>query len=253
MRLARVITILLPLFSFVGLELIIIKSAWFFYILVAMNVLLVISLYFFLKTSHYYKSFFRVLVLPLFLLNSTVLYISVLTNSSLRQLVNALFLVILFIFLRNLYIYLFKPLKYSLQSLENINFFASFLILFYIMKGVLSLQSFVNIETWQILLLMFVVIFVLLLQLFWFHKIKLKNNFLFSTLLTLSLVEIIYASIFLPQTYSIIALFVAIVFYVIVGLCLFYLKFKLNKRLLKMYIGLFLIALIVIFLSSRWI
>jgi membrane protein YdbS with pleckstrin-like domain len=163
------------------------------------------------------------------------------------------FLAALFVYLRNLYIYLFKPLKYKSQSLENINFLISFVVIFYSVAGVLSLKNFIDLNLWQIIIPIAIVLFFILFQLFCLYQVKFKNNIIFSTILTLNIMEIVLISTFLPHTYSIIGLVIAIVFYASAGLSLLHLSYKLTKVQVKTHLGLSIIFLLLIFLSSRWI
>ena len=65
--------------------------------------------------------------------------------------------------------------------------------------------------------------------------------------------EIVLISTFLPHTYSIIGLVIAIVFYASAGLSLLHLSYKLTKVQVKTHLGLSITFLLLIFLSSRWI
>lgn len=252
MKILRLMTILVPVLAFIGLQLLAIQTTWFYYLLVFCN-LIIFSLYYFAQAAKTEKAWFNILVLPLLFLNSTILYSSILINTLLIQLLYLFFLIALFIYLRNLYIYFFKPLKYKSQSLENINFLISFIVVFYSVAGILSLKNFVDLDLWQIVIPIAIILFFILFQLFWFYKIKFKNNLIFSIIITLTLTEIVLASTYLPHIYSIIGLIVAILFYASAGLSLLELTYKLTKRQVKIYLSLSIISLLLIFLSSSWI
>jgi len=245
-------TILVPVLAFIGLQFLAIQTAWFYYLLIFCN-LIIFSLYYFAQAAKITKDWFKVLALPLLFLNSTILYSSILTNNSLIQLIYLFFLLALFIYLRNLYIYFFKPLKYKSQSLENANFLISFIVIFYSVGGILSLKNFIDLDLWQIIIPISIILFLMLFQLFWFYKIKFKNNLFFSIIIAFTLTEIVLASTYLPHTYSIIGLIIAILFYVSVGLSLLELTYKLTRKQVKIYLSLSIISLLLIFLSSSWI
>jgi len=252
MKIPRLMIILVPVLTFIGLEVLTMKPSWFYYVLIFSN-LVVFSLYFFARAAKTNRAWFNILILPLLFLNFSILYSSILTNTLLIQLLHFFFLGSLFVYLRNLYIYLFKPLKYKAQSLENINFLISFVVIFYSVAGILGLKNFFDLELWQIIVPIVIVLFSILFQLFWLYQVKFKNNIIFSIILTLTISEIVLISTFLPYMYSIIGLVIAIVFYTSAGLSLLYLSYKLSKLQLKIHLGLSITFLILIFLSSRWI
>jgi hypothetical protein len=144
-------------------------------------------------------------------------------------------------------------LKYKSQSLENANFLISFIVIFYSVGGILSLKNFIDLDLWQIIIPISIILFLMLFQLFWFYKIKFKNNLFFSIIIAFTLTEIVLASTYLPHTYSIIGLIIAILFYVSVGLSLLELTYKLTRKQVKIYLSLSIISLLLIFLSSSWI
>jgi hypothetical protein len=252
MKILRLMTILVPLLTFIGLQVLAMEPSWFYYVLIFCN-LVIFSLYYFARAAKTNRAWFNILILPLLFLNSSILYSSILTNTLLIQLLHLFFLAALFVYLRNLYIYLFKPLKYKSQSLENINFLISFVVIFYSVAGVLSLKNFIDLNLWQIIIPIAIVLFFILFQLFCLYQVKFKNNIIFSTILTLNIMEIVLISTFLPHTYSIIGLVIAIVFYASAGLSLLHLSYKLTKVQVKTHLGLSIIFLLLIFLSSRWI
>jgi hypothetical protein len=245
-------TIIVPVLTFIGLEFLSIEASWFYYILVFCN-LVIFSLYFFAHATKTNGSWFKVLILPLLFFNSSILYSSILTNTLLIQLIYFFFLITLFVYLRNLYIYFFKPLRYKAQSLENINFLISFVIIFYSVSGILGLKNFIDLNLWQIIIPIVIVLFFTLFQLFQLYQIKLKNNIIFSIILTLTLAEVVLICTFLPHLYSIIGLVIAIIFYASAGLSLLYLSHKLTKVQIKTHLGLSVTFLLLILLSSRWI
>lgn len=252
MKIPKLMTILIPVLAFMGLQVLAMESSWFYYILIFCN-LVIFSLYFFARAAKTNRAWFNILILPFLFLNSSILYSSILTNTLLIQLLYLFFLGALFIYLRNLYIYFFKPLKYKAQSLENINFLISFVVIFYSVAGILGLKNFVDLEIWQIIVPIVIILFFILFQLFWLYQIKFKNNIIFSIILTLTISEIVLISTFLPHTYSIIGLVIAIFFYLGAGLSLSHLNYKLSKTQVKIHLGISATSLLLIFLSSRWI
>lgn len=245
-------TILVPVLAFLGLQVLASEASFFYYTLAFCN-LVIFSLYYFARAAKSEGAWFNILILPLLFLNSSILYSSILTNSLLIQLLYFFFLGALFVYLRNLYIYFFKPLKYKAQSLENINFLISFVIIFYTVSGILGLKNFIDINLWQIIIPIAIVLFLTLFQLFWLYQVKFKRNIIFSIILTLVITEIVLISTFLPHVYSIIGLVIAIIFYTMAGLSLLHLSYKLNKVQAEIYLGLSITILLLIFLSSRWI
>ncbi|MFP4514542.1 MAG: hypothetical protein ACLFNO_00880 [Parcubacteria group bacterium] len=252
MKTPRLMTILVPILAFLGLQALTIEPSWFYYVLIFCN-LVIFSLYFFVKNIKNAGHRLHSLILPFLFLNSSILYSSILTNSFLIQLLYFFFLVALFIYLRNLYIYLFKPLKYKHQSLENINFLISFVVIFYSVSGVLGLKNFIDLNLWQMILPIAAVLFFVIFQMLWLYQVKFKNNIIFSIMLTLTITEIVLISTFLPHIYSIIGLVIAIIFYASTGLTLLHLSHKLTKIQVKTHLALSIIFLLLIFLSSRWI
>ncbi|MCF7820403.1 MAG: hypothetical protein K9M44_02950 [Candidatus Pacebacteria bacterium] len=243
----------LPWILLLLFELIYFQPEWFYYLLILSNLVLIVSVWLFSKDLSKKFLVFKLLILPWLFLNFTLFYAIISVSSFLTQATFVISAFLLFLYFQASFKKYYQPLAKSIFKIGELSFFLSFLAVFLASASVFGLKSFLNFPSWQLIIFLAPIIFLLLLQLFWFQGLKAKSNIYTLLILLLLLLEIIWGASFLTFSYLMIGLIVAISFYVLAGITIAFENLSLDKRSLRYYINFALIGFLLIFLSSRWL
>lgn len=193
------------------------------------------------------------LILPALMTASVMAYSVFIGNKVLIQLLFALNLIFLYLYLRHTYYYLLNPLAYEVFSLENISAYVNWLVFFLLASTFYGLQSYLNLPVSGLVLIMMGATALLVYQIIWVNKIELKAGLPYILISCLILVELFWSISFLPFNYNIAGLSLAICYYVIVELVKNHLFLKLDAAKVKLYLILGLVSLFLILLTARWV
>ncbi len=244
---------------FVPLLIYALDEMYFFYpkliylALVFINLLIFFAVWQFCSASQVDKEWWNYLILPAVMSSVVMAYSVFLSSKTVIQLLFALNLVFLYLYLRHIYYYLLSPSQYEIFSIENISSYVSWLSFFLLSATIYGLQSFLNLPIFRLVLIVLAVAALIVYQIIWVNKIDFKKGLPYILIICLILVELCWAISFLPFNYNISGLCLAICFYAIIGLVKNYLLDKLNAARVKMYLILGLVSLLLILFTARWI
>lgn len=137
-------------------------------------------------------------------------------------------------------------------NLQNISLYVNILIIFFLTGSLVSFYIFLNWSEVGILLLLGlaylgVINFALIQQ-----KINRDEAWVYSSIITLILLEVLLALLFLPTSFYVAAAIVSLVYYGLSSLTLLALKKQLVKKLFWRYLVLCLMVGLAIFLTAAW-
>jgi len=115
------------------------------------------------------------------------------------------------------------------------------------------LINFLDLKLWYLGLLIIIITFILTYQFFWISKIDEKNNVFASLLLSILMIEFFWSMSFFPVSHFISGLALAIIYYVVTNLSLYYFLDKLDKKTIKIYLTIGIGCLLIILLSAKWL
>lgn len=252
----RLLTILSPLIIAVGLELLffINLDAWRVSILLAaLFLVLFFSLKMLIAEKISSRNFWSLAVLPLFFYLLTANYILILSNGYFRHIVVILFLITLYFYLENLFLFYFQRAYYQINSLENAGLFLNILLFFLLAVDLNALSVLLNPPLWLLSLCLIVILFIILSQLFWILKINDKLKYAYILILTLLMLEFFWALSFLPSNFYALAIILTIIYYFSFGIIRSKLANELSRQILIRYLTISLILILIIIFSSHWI
>jgi len=253
MKHGRILILLTPIVIFFLFELYFFYQKTFYYSIFLAIILILFTVRQISRKSEIDKNWWNFLILPACFLVSVSIYSSLLTNNFYIQLLFFVNMVFLYFYLRNIYYYLIRPEFYKAQTLENLSSYGNFLVIFFFSSAMYGLQSFLNI-TISLLIFFILLLFALVIyQVIWANRIDMNLGFIFILVLCLILVEIAWSASFLPLNYNVLGMVLAICYYILIGLTRFYLKDKLNTKIIKLYLFSGFISIFILLLTSSWI
>lgn len=255
MKYSRLLVLLTPVIILIFLESVIFFPSLFYSVLSLINLTVLATILYFLRRSAVTKnwgSYIGMAVLPLGFLTSIFVYSSILINKFVVQFLFFIAVSFVYFYLRNLYYYLIRPDLYKSYTLKNISSLGNFFLLFFSASAIYGLQSFLNLPVWLLMIFLLFVIFLAVYQIMWVNKIEPKTAFVYILISAVVLLEIGWATSFLPLNYNVVGLALAICYYVLVGLTIPYLNNSLSRKTIKLYLIFGFLSILLVFLTARW-
>ena len=125
--LKRISVFLCPLLAFLGLELLFYNIRLTYFLLIVVSAFLVSFFKFLINEKFFSQEFLWLVILPLLFFYATASFLFLIGTNFLRHLVIIIFVLILMIYLENVFLFFHRRLKYQPFSLENLS---AFLIIF---------------------------------------------------------------------------------------------------------------------------
>lgn len=253
MQLNRFLPLFIPIIVFLFLELFYFRPNLVYVVVVFIALTFLFSLRQFIRVSGERTGVWNFIILPLSFTLGLVLFSVMVTGKLFVQLLFILDLIFLYIYLKHVYYYLTKSSYYKKHALENISSYGNFLVAFMFFSSIYGLQSFLNISVWILMLIVVVITALIVYQVIWINRIDLRQGSFYIILSCLVLVEIAWALSFLPLSFYLLGLVLAICYYMLIGIIRYHLLGNLNRRLVKLYLVSGLAAILLIFLTARWL
>lgn len=197
--------------------------------------------------------FWRLLIGPVIFIASAFLFVLFIDSFLIRWLVAALAAVFLGFFLENFFYYSYQPGRYQPYALENTANYFNLLSVFLFFSSAYSLIVFLDLSMTILAILILLVVGLLSYQVTWFYKIPLSKSWLYLLISLLLAIEFFWVVSFLPTSFYVNGLILAVVYYFILGLIYSHLLDKLDKRVIRRYALVSLGALVIILGTARWL
>lgn len=243
----KYILIISPILSFFLVELIIFQVEFFYWIIIGLNLLIAVSLYKISRLKLRSRRFRKHLILPFFFLNGLSAYLLLSSNTLVWQLLAVVLTFFVYYYLRQIY---FQYILEMTVRWDNLSYYFSFLALFFVFSFVFGSQNSLLSSTTSVLVFLLTAV-LLTYQVFWAQGLLKSQNYVFIFLIALVLVEIAWVFFYLPFSYNIGGIIIAIFYYLILGLTRPYLKNSLTGRKIKFYLSLSLGCVALILLTAR--
>ncbi len=160
--------------------------------------------------------------------------------------------ILLYLYLRMLYVYLINFNLKQREGLENFSAYSNFLAFYFIASSLYGIRAFLNYEVWPLMILLLVSVSLIVYQVFWMNNIKFKISSFYVLLIALVATELAWSATFLTLSFYILGLVVTICYYVLTGITRFYLKGSLDSKIVKLYLLFGFTSILVVLLSARW-
>lgn len=225
---------------------------WSFLLFLSLAIFLSLLLTLFLIKEDL-KNFWFLLII-LFLLEISAVLFLIFVQNQIFKIIFILFLAFfVWIFLESIFRFFYRPRVYTPYSLENISWVLSFLIVFWSYASFFALKTFFHLSLPLLLSLIFFLNFLVIYFIFRLAKISLeKKNFVYYFFPNLIVLELFYAFLFLPTTFYINGLILAILFFLMINLLKENLSAILTEKTIKKYLTIASPLLILTIILAKW-
>lgn len=248
----RLSVFICPFLILIGLELLFFDIRLIYVIPIILTLVLLLFLNILIKEKILSWDFFYLAVLPFLLLYSTILFLFLLGLTNIRHFVIIIFVLILGLYLENIFRFFHHQLNYHAFALENLSALLNLLIFFLIVVNLNALSVFLNLPIWLLLIILIVILALLILQSFWINKILVNLRYVYLLIIEIVILEFFWALAFLPTNFYVNGIILTIIFYFIWGIFKAKLNDKLSKKIFWRYLIISSVLLLIIVLTSRW-
>lgn len=224
----KYIMIFVVLFPVFIMELFIFYPSLFYLSISLVNLAFFLAFYFFSNGGFFNKRSLIFLIFPVLLTNSLIVFISILTNGLFIQ-----FLIFFnFLFMHHYVKQYYRDQILKVEGVKWVSFssYISFLIIFFSSSSIYGLNSLLSFSVWSLACAMMLVFVLTTYQSFYFNKISQRRFMVFILFICFISVEILWTLFFLPFSYYVLGLILAICYYVIIGVTKLFLKESVDRR-----------------------
>lgn len=248
----RIIPLFIPFILLVLSESFIIYPSIFFVSISVGLIFILFSLRYLAKNNEekFWPSY---LVLPAFIWIGFSSFAFLSSNQFLVQLVLFSISVLIFVYYKNIYYYLFAQKSEKENNLDNFAVNYSFLIVFSLYFSFYTLPLFINISFNSFFFFLALILFILFWQTMLFLKEDINTRVTSSLISALFLGELSWILFMIPLKASVLAFVMAIVFYFVSTILRLNIKNNLNKKSIKWPLAVSTILLVLVLLSAPWI
>jgi len=248
-RIATVVSVLIIGGLF---ELLIWRTHWYVSIIIAL-VLIILGLILWLTRKRIsIQEKWPLLVTPILFMASGFMFLFFVEKVLVKQISIVAFMFLWWVFMENMFLFLYQPVRYQAYALENITAYLNLATVFLVGASFNSLILFLGYSDWMLLLLMFAILLILILQTYSINKISIRENYASIVILAILTAEIFWVSRFFPTSYLVNGLFIAIVFYFSTGIVRHLFLESLDKHIVKRYLWISLSVLLLVVTTARW-
>ncbi|MCU0679591.1 MAG: hypothetical protein MUC28_04080 [Planctomycetes bacterium] len=207
----------------------------------------------FIKASRSREKLSNYILLPSYFFVGAVSFSAMTPNNYLVQLIFFVSSLFIYYYFRSVYYHLLRPEIRQPYSPENLSAYGNFIAFYFISSALFGLQSFLNIAVWNLMILMLIAIALAAYQAIWAIGIEKPANYLFILVACLVLVELAWSVSFLPLSFYILGLVMAIYYYILMGIMRDYLLKKLDKKTVRFYLLSGFASLLAVLVTARWL
>lgn len=223
------------------------------YITLGISIALTLAFVYFLKKPERKIHWLFMAILPVSFLITITAYISLQSNLIFVQVLFLALAILLFNYFKSLYYFWCRPDLYKEEEGTIIKSYLSFLVIFLTAADLYGLQSLLSLTVWPMLLIFVAIVLGVSYVNLDLENFDKKVIWQFSIISTLLLAEMALVFIFLPLSYNVSALSVAIVYYLYVNLTRLYLLKALTSKKIKLYLIISCVGLAILLLTARWL
>lgn len=187
------------------------------------------------------------------LLLSSYIFILIQESVFLNYTIFGLTLILFFLFTKNLIVFLYNPAKYIPYSLEHISTYSNIVTSFFIYVSVFTFFVLGAGRMRYIMLATLLGTALVVWQTFWIQKIPWKRARWYLAVITMVMVEGVWALHFWPVSYLVSGLLLTIFLYILLHLSRLYVTDSLTRKRLTRYLLTAGITVTALLVTARWI
>ncbi|MCD4762224.1 hypothetical protein K8R32_04680 [bacterium] len=253
MKYNRFLPLLIPLIIFALHEFYYFRPKLLYVVIIGFVVIILFTVRQFIIVSKRKERWYNFAILPSMFIIGLTAFTTMVSSRLIVQFLFVLAAIFFYFYFRSIYYYLINHKLYQHYSLENLSSYGNFLSFYFWASFIYGLQSFLNIQVWELMVGLLIVAALTTYQITWANRINRQDANLWILIICFILIEVAWSASFLSLSFYILGLLSAICYYMLVGLIRFYLLSRLDKRMVKMYLSFGFLSIILVLLTSRWI
>ena len=172
-RISSIVSLIIVLGFF---ELLVFKPDWFFFIILFLEATVALTIIGLAWKKIELHEIWQFLIPPIFLAGAAYVILFFVEGMLYTQLFIVFVLFLLWNFIENIFLFLYQPVKYQPYALENISAYVNLVTVFCMGASFHSSMLFLGTSGAISAILVFIVTYVLILQMLWINKIVIKGN-----------------------------------------------------------------------------
>ena len=225
------------------------KIAWF--VLAALVVLVVFSIWNFTKNT-VNKRFANFLITPVVFTIAAFSFLLFIETPWLYHGVVVASALMMFLFLEQIFNYFYFAVRYQPYTLESFSLYWNVAAVFMISASLFGVVIFLMFNLAVVAAFYAVAIFVLTKQFFWVNKIEWARYALFCFAISLIMTEFFCAMRYLPTSYFVNGVIATIIFYVLICLSKLFLQDNLARKHIYNYLILSVVTVALVLATAQW-
>ncbi len=246
--------IFVSLLVFVGLEVLIKKQEFFWWIILCLIALVFSASLSVVGFRFRYKRRLNFVILPTLYIAGVISIFIFLQKGGIRQIYILGSSIFLGLLLYNIAKTTQKTVEFSEDKSKRIlaNYVVTLICTFFIYSGITGLSVFLNWPAWVTILIISSITFILAYQSFWFAGLLSKEAWFYILILALMVAEIYWCVVILPVGFIALGCVLFSIYFVFLGITQAYLKQELTKKIVWQHLILSAILLIASLSTARW-
>ncbi len=253
MKLNRLLVLITPLLVFVLFQaLLIYQNRIFLFFALFFSCLFILFTIKRFVGSGFNLIFFNFSIIPILFVLSSFFYSLIIYNKFFLEILFFINLLFLYFYFRNLFLlFIAKDIRKE-EYFNNVSFYVSFLIVFFFSSSIFGIQSLLGVSTSPLIFSILPIFGLLIYNIVWINEINFKIGYIYILLICVVFFELAWSLSFLPLSYNILGLVLAICYYMSAPLLKFHLKGILNTRLVKLHLSLGFLSILTVLLTAKW-
>jgi len=250
---ARIIPVFLALMFFLGAVLIVRVPQILVWIVVVYAVLVLALGQVAVRQTLGTQTFWLLLISPFLLTLTGFFFLSILTSNPLKYLLGGVIAVIFYWFLRNVVQFAYEDQRYQPYAIENISTYANIVTVFFAASTLASLVFYLRISHFILLAASLVLFTLLILQMLWVHKIKIREHIGYLIILPIIFSQVLWATFWLPTNFFIAGMLLALSYYAATNLARHHLLGHLESFVVRRYLIIAIVGVLLTLTTAQWI
>ncbi|MEK9130881.1 MAG: hypothetical protein AAB429_02065, partial [Patescibacteria group bacterium] len=199
------------------------------------------------------KDFWGLLITPAMLVVSAVLIFILADDGSVRLAIALTTALLMYFYEEHLFRFIHLPAAYQAYGLQNVSGVISIITVFYLMASAYATESFIRPPLFILALVLFVALFLVTSAALWMSKVPRERALIYAFGGAVIFTELFIAASYLPTPFMTNGAFLAVLYYLYLGLSRAHVLAKLSQVVVRRYVGIGVVMLSALLLTAKWI
>lgn len=199
------------------------------------------------------KDFWGLLVTPTMLVTSAVLIFILADDSSVRLAIALTTALLMYFYEEHLFRFIHLPAAYQAYGLQNVSGVISILTVFYLMASAYATESFIRPPLAILASVLFLALFLVTAAALWMSKVPRERALIYALGGAVIFTQLFVGVSYLPTPFMTSGAFLAVLYYLYLGLSRAHVLTKLSRMVIRRYAGIGVVMLAALILTAKWI